>query len=260
MTNLVEILKNAPKGLELYSPVGGKVKLYSVKPSDMYPIVVENSIKNVFSFDKYGRINEYGECCLFPSKEQREWNNWYITLLKPGMFIKFKDSGYTDYIMESPKDGYCRCISMPNCVITNVNVRNYEYPYSFASTEEIEHFYVELRKKGFTIKNGELKLAEKCKIRLEGYPTNVSISVNETKITTITDSKPFTIGDFKPFDKVLVKAIFGWKIELFAIYHKGWDTPYECLGGSYDKCVPYNEETKCLLSTFIEYNGKYKTW
>lgn len=204
-------------------------------------------------FDEYGRKTEKGECLLFPSKECKNWNGWQHTLLKPGHFITAM--GLTFYIKSKLNSDF-------KVVYKNGNMggMNPITVFRFASTEEIEHFYVELRKNGYTIKNGELKPAERCEIRLEGYPTNISVSIVEAKKTTLIDSKPFTIDDFKPFDKVLVRAIFGWKIELFAIYHKGWDTPYECLGGNYDKCVPYNEETKHLLGTIKEYNGKYKTW
>lgn len=207
MTNLVEILKNAPKGLELYSPVYGKVKLNCMKPNDSCPIEIEiehNSKILSLWLDKYGRMDENGECTLFPSKENRDWNNWQKTLIKVGHFIALDSTLYGTTI-----------IRVKYIVEWGKFVR-------FATTEEIEQWYRETAK---------------------------------TK-----EEPTFTINDFKPFDKVLVRAVLGWKIELFATYHKDWNTPYECLGGSYDKCVPYNEETKSLLSTFIEYNGKYKTW
>jgi len=209
MTNLVEILKNAPKGLELYSPVYGKVKLNCVKPNDQYPIAVEREF-NIW-VDEYGRINENGECCLFPSSEHKSWNDWQKVLFKPGYFITYVGMN-TLITAEVPKEGF---------------PKEDDYLKSrFATTKEIETWY-------------------------KFHPKSSICYVQDT---------PFTIDDFKPFDKVLVRATFGWKIELFAVYHKGWDTPYECLEGSYDKCVPYNDETKLLLSTFIEYNGKYKTW
>ena len=256
MTNLVEILRNAPKGLELYSLICGKVKLYSVKPSDEYPIVVETSTKNVYWFDEYGRINEKGDCLLFPSKECKLWTEWQFTLLKPGHFITTA-MGLTFYIKSKLnydfkavyKDG---SIGDINSITT----------FRFASTEEIEHFYVELRKNGYTIKNGELKPAEKCEIRLVGYPTNISVSITKAKKTTLIDSKPFTIDDFKPFDKVLVKHCGGsWHIQFFSHYNTGSSFPYACLFEcKYKHCVPYNDETKHLLETTEEYNGKYKTW
>lgn len=248
MTNLVEILKNAPKGLELYSPVGGNVKLYSVKPNDMYPIVVENSIKNVFSFDKYGRINEYGECCLFPSKECKNWNEWQKVLFKPGHFITAIE--VTFYIKSKLNCDF-------NVIYKNGDTGkiNPVTAFNFAPTGKIEQFYAELERYGYTLINGKLEKRKdnKADVLLEEF-------LKEFK-TTLVDSKSFTIDDFKPFDKVLVFISYlGWSIDLFSSYKKHETFPYRCLTYCYDKCVPYNDETKHLLGTTEEYNGKYKTW
>lgn len=78
--NLVEILKDCPKGTKLYSPVYGDVELEEVYINDdkSYPIIVKVS-KNAFnSFSEDGRnyIEYNGECMLFPSKEQRDWSKF----------------------------------------------------------------------------------------------------------------------------------------------------------------------------------------
>ena len=211
MTNLVEILKNAPKGLELYSPVGGKVKLYSVKPNDIYPIVVENSLKNIYWFDEYGRINEKGECLLFPSKENRDWNGWQKMLFKEGHFIT--------YI------GKCTLITskVPKCGFPKED----DYLGSrFATKREIEIYN----------------------------------QYNNKEIIHNIEDKPFTIDDFKPFDKVLGFTGYSWRIDLFSNYDKFEIYRYKCIADCYKKCIPYNDETKHLLGTIEEYNGKYKTW
>lgn len=84
--DLVEKLKNCPRGTKLYSTIHGEVKLLEVKESDNdYPIIVlYNNI--VQTFTKDGKfIIEYkdSECILFPSKDQRDWNKWeYIKLKK----------------------------------------------------------------------------------------------------------------------------------------------------------------------------------
>lgn len=252
MTNLVEILRNAPKGLELYSPVYGKVKLNCVKPNDQYPIGVKRD-SDVFNFwfDEYGRIYENGECLLFPSKECKLWPEWQFALLKPGHFITAM--GLTFYIKSKLNDDF-------NVVDKNGTVGELcsITPFRFASTEKIEHFYVELRKNGYTIKNGELKPAEKCGIRL-----NITASITETKEPKLINSKPFTIDDFKPFDKVLVRkdSREHWHIQFFSHYNASNNLSYTCLFDCrYEYCVPYNDETKHLLRTNEEYNGKYKTW
>ena len=84
--NLVEILKDCPKGTKLYSPIYGDVELEEVYINDdkSYPIRVKVS-KNAFnSFSEDGRnYREYnGECMLFPSREQRDWSKFKIKKAK----------------------------------------------------------------------------------------------------------------------------------------------------------------------------------
>ena len=76
--NLVEILKDCPKGTKLYSTVFGEVKLEEVKENSKYPITVKTKIECFESFTSSGRWmkNYDGECLLFPSKEQRDWSKF----------------------------------------------------------------------------------------------------------------------------------------------------------------------------------------
>lgn len=76
--NLVEILKDCPKGTKLYSTVFGEVKLEEVKENSKYPIMVKPKIGGFESFTSSGRWMENydGECTLFPSKEQRDWSKF----------------------------------------------------------------------------------------------------------------------------------------------------------------------------------------
>lgn len=92
--NLVEILKDCPKGTKLYSPIYGDVEFLQVlaDSKEDYQIDVKLSDNTIDTFTKDGRINsEYnGECLLFPSKEQRDWSKFKVkkskfdpTTLKP---------------------------------------------------------------------------------------------------------------------------------------------------------------------------------
>lgn len=75
--NLIEILKDCPKGTKLYSTVLGEVELDCVENGGEYPIKV--LLKgDTDSFTKEGRLfSDYeGECVLFPSKEQRGWSKF----------------------------------------------------------------------------------------------------------------------------------------------------------------------------------------
>ena len=77
--NLVEILKDCPKGTELYSAIHGKVHFVEVMPADEYSIVVyAQGEEDMIYFTAEGLFddNYYGEMMLFPSKEQRDWRKW----------------------------------------------------------------------------------------------------------------------------------------------------------------------------------------
>lgn len=71
MINIAEILSNYPLGTELYSPAFGVVKLKMIRP---HLAVVVTDTQNVDWEVLYdGRFSFGGECVLFPSKENRDW-------------------------------------------------------------------------------------------------------------------------------------------------------------------------------------------
>ena len=72
--NLVEILKDCPKGTKLYSTVFGEVKLDEV---DNNNVCIER-IGKIFRLTSDGRMYSCseGECTLFPSREQRNWSKF----------------------------------------------------------------------------------------------------------------------------------------------------------------------------------------
>ena len=85
--NLVEILKDCPKGTKLYSPVYEYVELVSVSLDECakYPIEIKDRYGVSDGITKDGRIYEEfnGECMLFPSKEQRDWSKFNVKSNKP---------------------------------------------------------------------------------------------------------------------------------------------------------------------------------
>ena len=84
--NLVEILKDYPKGTKLYSTTYGDVELIRVNQNDDvdYPIEIKLSDDSINSVTTDGRLCEYynGECVLFPSREQRDWSKFKLECLK----------------------------------------------------------------------------------------------------------------------------------------------------------------------------------
>lgn len=77
--NLVEILKDCPKGTKLYSPIIGEVEFKRIKYCE-YPIVTCSKNGNrILLFTKEGLFFSGGECImLFPSKDQRDWSKFKI--------------------------------------------------------------------------------------------------------------------------------------------------------------------------------------
>lgn len=75
--NLVEILKNVPKGTKLWSPIIGECELFNIDfTCKAFPIVcigVDDGIEWNFKADGTYTENAGVECVLFPSKENRDW-------------------------------------------------------------------------------------------------------------------------------------------------------------------------------------------
>ena len=85
--DLVNILKNCPKGTKLYlSVIDRDVTLLLVKESREYPIrVIEERNKVEFDITRSGRLlKEFpdGEIVLFPSKNQRDWSKFKTPVKK----------------------------------------------------------------------------------------------------------------------------------------------------------------------------------
>lgn len=79
-SNIVEILKDKPKGTKLYSSACGKCEL---KEADDKSFKISfYSSKSGFmnggegTFDKNGNLYDDGECIVFPSKEMRDWHKF----------------------------------------------------------------------------------------------------------------------------------------------------------------------------------------
>ena len=83
--DLKNILKDCPKGFELYSPLYGKIIFYGIAENSWkFPIDCTDYKGSFISFTKEGcHYNTYSdaECVLFPSKDQRDWSKftapWY---------------------------------------------------------------------------------------------------------------------------------------------------------------------------------------
>ena len=96
--NLVEILKDCPKGIKLYSSVFGIVELDHINIRTNYPIVIKlKGTEGYESITSEGKmfVDYDGECVLFPSRENRGWSKFKPTCeFKDGDIVATKTGSY----------------------------------------------------------------------------------------------------------------------------------------------------------------------
>ena len=113
--DLTKILKNCPKGWNLYTPILGKVEFSSVKEDDDYPIIVSFqrergvSMLNRFSKEGYFFIENDVECLLLPSKEQRDWSKFTAPWYKKGRFDPKTLKAFDRVLVRNYKTTKWRC-------------------------------------------------------------------------------------------------------------------------------------------------------
>ena len=102
MINIVEKLKDCPKGTKLYSPLFGEVEFVRIEIGSIIVKVLDNGIpySNV-TFTAEGKLYniEQSECLLFPSKDNRDWNKFNLTV-NTFTFKPFDKVLVRDYIDE----------------------------------------------------------------------------------------------------------------------------------------------------------------
>lgn len=76
--NIVDKLKYCKKGTKLYSPLFGEVEFNNICNNKIFVITCNTS---EIDFCKDGRFSDTyldAECLLFPSKDNRDWNNFQV--------------------------------------------------------------------------------------------------------------------------------------------------------------------------------------
>lgn len=96
--NLVEILKNAPKGTKLYTPIYGECEFENVDINNLIWVRVYRSGGSIAHYSFYANGKYFadfgGECLLFPSKDNHDWSTFKIEKegFKIGDHVEEKDS------------------------------------------------------------------------------------------------------------------------------------------------------------------------
>lgn len=160
--SLVEILKNCPKGMKLYSPIYGEVEFAEVT-------VLTESIGcgingNTVYFHSDGSYYKGGECMLFPSKEQRDWDEFMIPFKNGDIIIRTEFipgcKQYNIAIFKSYNDRphnkmnvYCQ-VNGSNEFKTEMSICHKDWRK--ANSEEIQRFMTRMHESGYDFKDGEL--------------------------------------------------------------------------------------------------------
>jgi len=158
--NIGEILKDAPRGLKLYSPIFGEVELNCV-----YDTVGERNTIETFDNRRYLRLFSSngkfhncpdGECMLFPSEKHRSWVEWQNVFFKTGDVITNIEWKDTVYIVS---DETWFEVTTSNVSVHSILPKDCRY----ATSEEKENFFKELENNGYRWDETFKKIVEiKC--------------------------------------------------------------------------------------------------
>ena len=151
--NLVEILKDCPKGTKLYSPVWGEVYFEKILGHPYYAISI-NTISGNKCLTKEGCyiIADDTECIIFPSQDQRDWSKFKPkkpkfdpTTLKPFEKILGRDEdnqkwncGFFSHKNEFNNAYPYRCVGTP---YTYCIPYNEDTMYLVGTDDEAPEFY-----------------------------------------------------------------------------------------------------------------------
>ena len=126
--NLVEILKDCPKGSKLYSTLFGDVEFERVckNEKNLFPIEVKRSDGTIVTFMKNGRFyfGYDGECALFPSREQRDWSKFTAPWLEKERFDPKTLKHFDKVLVRDDKDEFWCCD-----LFSNIKKGEIDYPY-----------------------------------------------------------------------------------------------------------------------------------
>lgn len=160
--NLAKILKNCPKGMKLYSPIYGEVKYAEVT-------VLTESIGceingNTVYFHSDGSYYKGGECMLFPSKEQRDWDEFMIPFKDGDIIIKtefnpgckqYNIAIFRNYNVNPTNKMTIHCqVNGANEFKTRMCICHKDW--RLANAEEIQRFMTRMHESGYDFKDGKL--------------------------------------------------------------------------------------------------------
>ena len=187
--NIAELLTDCPKGMELYSPIFGKVYLDKIRPHLAIVVATDKEqgdFKEEFLYD--GRYGMNGECMLFPSKCKTTWEGFQRPF-KDGDIVAF-DNPYRQrseiFIFKDKKENN----TLSTCYLMFDGDELYLeedtfYVTRLATEEEKEKLFYAIKSKGYKW-NTETKTLEKLpKFKVGDIVQYITDSTDRRKIEEI---------------------------------------------------------------------------
>lgn len=160
--NIAELLKYCPKDTKLYSTVFGEVKFLEVLPSNMIMVLIKEGYKRVFRKD--GSFSEYGECVLFPSKNQRDWEEFRLPvkrgdiMMSGGRAFIISDE-YTDTLMGIYHEYICGIDTTGAFKVSQSNHHHWTNSFYIPASEEAKkELFYKMAEAGYRWNADTLKL------------------------------------------------------------------------------------------------------
>lgn len=282
--SLAKILKNCPKGMKLYSPIYGEVEFVEISVITGSIGCKANGCTVYFHSD--GTYYKSGECMLFPSKKQRDWNEFMIPFKDGDIIIRTEfNPGCTQYNIAIFKNYsndsinkmniYCQ-VNGANEFKTGMSVNH--KGWRLASTNEIQRFFTRMHEYGYDFKENRLiiipifkvgdvitngKLTFKIGHIDDEYYYEVGRNT-ANRIFIITQDKwkikKFDIHSLKPYDKVLVKNGDGcWYPTLVSYVESSGEVYLIDTTDRADRVIPF-EGNEHLIGKFDDPDPYYITW
>ena len=288
--NVAEILKDCPKGMELYSPLCGKC-LFDRLNFGTIICKKQNTQEITFTSKGYYMLPVFDdcECMIFPSKDQRDWSKFQrpyedgdIVATKNGQWIGITTGGKSG----EPIPTYC-VIKWNGDFEAYPNCKEKWRLDRFATEEEKQKLFDAIKANGYKwnpytktlerLIEPKFKVGDKIQsVISSSYYTVVDIKNDQYFIKSDTEKYPyqisfsneinyelvpnkFDITTLIPFEsRVLMRSSNAreWVGTIYSHYNNNYF--FGC-GMMCQQCIPY-EGNEHLLGTTNDCDEFYKTW
>ena len=294
--NIAELLKDCPKGMELYSPLCGKCVFDRLNFGTII-CKKQNTQEITFTSKGYYMLPVFDdcECMIFPSKDQRDWSKFQRPFMDGDVVVG--ENRACSYITIFRKFRDDTTFSHHACLTSFGKFKVDDFSdianLRLATQEEKTKLFDAIKDNGYKW-NPETKTLEKLiepkfkvgdeivkrnsisnswivsSVSSEYYGLKSSNGIEGIGVLSVSEqdnyeilpkTDKFDVTNFEPFMKVLVRSDNSdvWECDFFSSYNPKCSNRFHCLGAWYNICIPYigNEHLRGTTDDCDEY---YKNW